>query len=244
MADRALSRISLPIPVLKSGKKRPTNPYGVMIHQTGSGIVRKARAANAKVFEYAAAYYARPDTYWAHYLINYDGARLQITREDEIAYHCGLSAQDRQDFLSGRWKKRVSKATLALWNETWAARYTSPSHLYPARGPNLDYIAVELLPLVDEVPLDYLYTPPGSPWRHTHAQLLSVADLVNDIADRWNFPDSWAYVENSFPSGRLVGHEDVNPLTRSQRSGGWDPGYLRAPEDRWFDFGAVRALMI
>ena len=51
------------------------------------------------------------------------------------------------------------------------------------------------------------------------------AALALDIAERHGFAD--AFAEGEFPSRRLVGHEDIEPLERWNRQGGWDPGGLR-----------------
>ena len=61
---------------VSTGRRRckPSMPvFGVAVHCTGSGIVTKALAHGADPFEYALAYYLRPEAYFAHYLIDFDG---------------------------------------------------------------------------------------------------------------------------------------------------------------------------
>src|SRR5262249_8285184 len=72
---------------------------------------------------------------------------------------------------------------------------------------------------------------------HTLEQHRAVLALGVDVAQRWTFPPRW------HRTGRLIGHEDVNPLRRTTRTppAGWDPGYLRPAQDRWFDCDYVRA---
>lgn len=67
---------------------------------------------------------------------------------------------------------------------------------------------------------------------YTDAQLGALANLVRDIGERNKFPDGW------YHGSRLVGHEDVDPISRSDRGGGWDPGALR--DKPRLDFEALR----
>jgi N-acetyl-anhydromuramyl-L-alanine amidase AmpD len=64
--------------------------------------------------------------------------------------------------------------------------------------------------------------------KYTTAQHDATAALASDIAARWGLPDKW------HTSGRLATHEDISPLTRSHKGGGWDPGVLRGSP--WFDW--------
>lgn len=71
--------------------------------------------------------------------------------------------------------------------------------------------------------------------RFTTAQHNAVAALGKDLAARHGWPADW------HKTGRLVGHEDVDPLNRSDKIGGWDPGWLRSRP--YFDFAYVRQLI-
>ncbi|MEP7342385.1 MAG: N-acetylmuramoyl-L-alanine amidase, partial [Acidobacteriota bacterium] len=62
----------------------------------------------------------------------------------------------------------------------------------------------------------------------TNAQYEALAKLVADIARRHKLPIT------SAPSARLLGHEDVHPLSRQNKGGGWDPGAHRdKPKFSW-----------
>jgi len=198
--------------------------FGIAVHCTGSGIVTKALAHGADPFEYALAYYLRPESYFAHYLIDFDGTIAQIADEHERAPHIGLTALDRDAYLSGRWKNRLPRAYVSAWTARWAG-YASPSHLYPGRSPNNAYVGMEMLV--------WQHGCAGKPRtagaKYTTAQHDAAAALAADIARRWELPAAWRR------SGRLACHEDITPLTRTSNGQGWDPGVVRAASP-WFDW--------
>jgi N-acetyl-anhydromuramyl-L-alanine amidase AmpD len=197
--------------------------FGIAVHCTGSGIVSKALAHGADPFEYALGYYLRPESYFAHYLIDFDGTIGQIADEHERAPHIGLTAADRDAYLSGRWKKKLPKAFVSAWTARWP-QYRSPSHLYPGRSPNNAYVGMELL-----VWQEGCAGEPRTPGaKYTTTQHDAAAALAADVARRWALPAGWP------SSGRLACHEDISPLTRTSKGQGWDPGVLRAAP--WFDW--------
>jgi hypothetical protein len=197
--------------------------FGIAVHCTGSGIVTKALGHGADPFEYALAYYLRPDAYFAHYLVDFDGTIAQVADEHERAPHIGLTSSDRDAYLSGRWKTKLPKAFVSSWRARWP-RYASPSHLYPGRSPNNAYVGVEMLVWQERCAGE----PRAAGQKYTTAQHDAVAALAADIARRWELPAGWE------DSGRLACHEDVSPLTRTSNGKGWDPGVLRTAP--WFDW--------
>ena len=70
--------------------------------------------------------------------------------------------------------------------------------------------------------VELLPTPRGPDW-YTQAQYDALAALVVDVAQRHDRPPVGEHV---------VAHEDLEPLTRWNRTGGWDPGALR-PQPRF-----------
>jgi N-acetyl-anhydromuramyl-L-alanine amidase AmpD len=197
--------------------------YGVAVHCTGSGIVTKALAHGADPLEYAVGYYLRPDSYFAHYVIGFDGTIAQIADEHERASHIGLTKADRHAYLGGTWKTRLPTSFTKAWTARWPG-VRSPSHLYPGRSPNDAYVGFELL--VWQTGCDG--APHRSGHKYTTAQHDAAAGLASDIATRWRFPAGWQR------SGRLACHEDIAPLRRTSGRNGWDPGVLRASP--WFDW--------
>jgi N-acetyl-anhydromuramyl-L-alanine amidase AmpD len=197
--------------------------FGVAIHQTGSGTVEHALHEGADPLEYAVAYYLKPDSYFAHYVIGYDGAIIQIADEHERAPHIGQNDTERQNYLSGAWEHVAGPKFTALWKHRWAG-YQTPAHLYPGPSPNNAYVGIEMIPIitgVDDQPMHVglLYT---------EAQHIAVARLAFDIAKRWNFPTGWG------ATGRLACHEDITPLSRMAKDAGWDPGVNR--DTPWFNW--------
>jgi N-acetyl-anhydromuramyl-L-alanine amidase AmpD len=197
--------------------------FGVAVHCTGSGIVTKALARGADPFEYALAYYLRPDSYFAHYVIDFDGTIAQIADEHERAPHIGLPSADRDAYLSGRWKKQLPTTFVSAWAKRWPKR-VSPSHLYPGASPNNAYVGMELL--VWQAGCSGAPRAPGR--KYTTAQHDAAAELAVDIARRWELPAGWP------DTGRLACHEDITPLKRTSKGAGWDPGVIRAAA--WFDW--------
>lgn len=204
---------------------RPMPVYGVALHCTGSGIVEKARKAKVDPLKYAVDYYLQPKSYYAHYVIGFDGTIACTADEHERAPHIGLTPEDAETYRSGAWEKRAPSRFVSLWKTRWAS-VVSPVHLFPknpqgAYSPNSCYVGIELLV--------WLPGCPGAPLRpgmlYTRAQHEAAAELTKDIARRWGFR----------PEGsRVVCHEDVTPLTRTTKDGGWDPGVLRdSPSFDW-----------
>lgn len=226
-----LSPLAHPIAQLRSGSPRSQPVWGVAVHTTGESIVDQARTHNADPLEYAASYYEQPDAYYPHYVVGYDGSILQVADETVRALHIGMKAADHDAFLDGSWTGQLPADLVARWQTQWP-EHKHPAGLFSGPSPNEVYIGVEMLPLVvgvEQAPASWLK---GA--RFTEAQHQAMAALAVDIAARWEFPPSW------WTTGRLVGHEDVNPIERHTQNpaAGWDPGWLR-PEP-WFDFGWLR----
>ena len=199
--------------------------FGLVVHTTGSGIVEQAIKLLAQPLEHAVAYYMKPDSYFAHYVIGWDGHIVQIADEKERAPHVGFA--ERAKYLDGSWEKALPFDLVALWQRRWPG-YKSPAHLFPGPSVNNVYVGCELLPLPKKDPVYGLYTL---------EQHQAVVMLAVDIGERWGLPDRW------WRTSRLLGHEDLNPLTRSTKKppAGWDPGGLRA--DPWFQWSVVLGLL-
>ncbi len=211
---RLLSSLATQIPALRNTRNRnPVRAWGLCIHQTGRTLVQRAVRAGVDPLEKAIAFYSGSPA-WAHYVIGHEGDIIQFASERERAPHAGVPRAERALYLNGGWRSRVSPGALRRWEARFPG-VRSPSHLYPTRSPNDAYVGVELLPL-----------PSGREW-YTQAQYRALAALAVDVGERHHRPLMSAY-------GHLVGHEDVEPLTRWNRSGGWDPGITRAtPRFSW-----------
>jgi N-acetyl-anhydromuramyl-L-alanine amidase AmpD len=220
-----LSRLSSVATLPRTDATDRTAPvYGVVVHTTGSSIVDKALKNRQTPLDAALAYY-RTSPYFAHYVIGYGGETAQVADEHEKAMHVGWGQEARGAFLSGRWMDTLPRAYCDAWHARWPA-YVSPAHLFPGESVNNVTVGVELLPWRPGCPM--IHQPEGA-LRYSKAQHVAVARLAEDIATRWGFPPGWSR------TGRLAGHEDLNPLERVTKSGlGWDPGVIR-PEP-WIDW--------
>lgn len=203
--------------------------YGVVIHTTGSTLVGKALAAGRPPLQAALDYY-RSSPYFAHYVVGYQGEIGQVADEHEKASHVEYSQEARGAFLDGSWALALPAAFVAAWRARWGHRYGSPAHLFPGPSVNNVTVGAELLPWQPGCP----GVPAKPGLRYTGAQHIAAARLAQDIANRWGFPPGWSL------TGRLAGHEDLNPLERVTKSGqGWDPGGIRPGASPWIDWGMI-----
>lgn len=211
------SPLAHPYEKLKRWQKRTAPIFGLCVHTMGTDPWDVAKRLKIDPFEWVVSYYARPDAYGPHYAINRDGTIIQISSEEEKAAHVGLTAKQREMYLSGAWEKTHPRV-FARWKENWLHHnHKSPSHLYPGPSPNNVYIGVELLP-------DKEYGV-----FFTDEQYKALRALWIDIRLRHGLV--------AFQKERFLGHEDLNPLDRWSEGGGWDPGALR--EKPFFDWKAV-----
>lgn len=203
---------------------RPGKVFGLIVHTTGSGPPTAALDKGTTALAEALAYYLLPNANFAHYVCDYDGIIYRLADEKVKAPHVGFS-NERQSYLSGAWVKQLPPSLVKRWRARWP-HSKSPAHLFPGPSVNEVYVGLELLPVAKGGPKAMT---PGL--RYTTAQHDAAADLAKDMAVRHKWPAGW------WGTGRLCGHEDVNPITRHNVGGGWDPGALRAKP--WFDWDYV-----
>lgn len=185
-------------------------PFGAIVHTTGDGPPAAANRDGRDPLEVALEVYSNMAE-GPHYVIGPTGAIVQVRELADIAWHTGVSAVHRRDFLSGHWETLVSKGLVSWWKARWPG-VKSPSHLYPGSSPNAVYYGIECVPAgtYERGVWKPVFGPvaPGGRNRFTTAQYLACAALVLHLG-----------IEHDRP-GRVVGHEDINPITRP----GWDPG--------------------
>jgi hypothetical protein len=218
---------------LDPAQGRVRKPWGLCVHTTGSGVPTKAAKSGRKPIDVALEIYLKSQRGELHpyrwggptYVLDHDGTIYQIAPDEVMTAHCG--GPHRAAYLDGSWATVSGMAeTVKHWRDVWPA-YKSPQHLYPTRSPNECYIGLEMIPL-----LPGQGEPMAQGLRFTKAQHDAVIRLARDLAKRHAWPAPWAR------TSRLVGHEDVQPLERHDRFGGWDPGWLRGQP--YFDFNYVR----
>ena len=238
MSDMAngLSSLATPIAQLRDVPDRTSPVFGFAGHTCGEGIVDQALKLGVDPFTHVVGFYSDADKaqFFAHYVIGYKKGQIaQIADEGKKAMHVGFPAADRAAFLDGSWAGRVSPDTLSTWKAKWqmgGRSFKSPAHLFPGPSTNNVYVGAEMLPLPDD-PSKVGATPAYPGAKYTADQHLMLGQLAVDIAARQGFGPLW------WTGPRLLGHEDLNPLERSTKSGGWDPGALRAAP--WFSWDMV-----
>ncbi len=230
-----LSPIALQVPGVRDpslGRRRA--PWGFLLHTTGGGITDIAKRKHEKPIDVAIQTYINSQNgsngyFWGgpSYVIDHDGSVHQIAPDDILTAHAGSSNRPR--YFDGEWETSCSAETVARWNAAWGPRHCHPYELFPDTSPNVSYIGCEMIPIGDGFGGD----PMASGLRFTKAQHEAALGLAIDVGNRHGFPDGWR------SSSRLLGHEDVDPLARSDAGGGWDPGVIRI--NPYFDLSFVRA---
>lgn len=195
----------------------PRKPFGVMLHTTGDGVPARAYSDEIDPLEAGRLIYGTMKE-GPHYCISPDGSIDRYREPDQVAYHCGVSALDRRDFLSGHWEAKVPRDLVSWWKARWPG-VLNPSHLYPSTSANLDYIGIELIPCGTYLKGNGGSWKPvfgkpigGAKGRFTGAQYVASALLSLQL--------SVDYSIMLRKTGRVVEHSDINPITRP----GWDIG--------------------
>lgn len=211
--------------------RRVRKPWGLLLHTTGGGVTAKAKKLGRKPIDVAIEIYVAYQNGAAGYtwggpgyVMDHDGALYQLAPDDARTEHAG--GPNRSKYMDGSWIAKFPQAT-AQWRAKWPGR-SHPYALFPATTPNQDYLGVEMIPCGDG-----FGTAMRPGLRFSQAQHDAAIRLAHDAGKRHGWPAGW------MQSGRLLGHEDVDPLERADTGGCWDPGWLRASP--WFDFGYVRA---
>lgn len=206
--------------------------YGLCVHTSGAGVNKRAKEQGTHPDQVALDYY-EDARYSTHYVIGLEGC-WQLTDDMERVQHVGFTdpkrglgaSELRQFYLSGAWETELPPRFVERWKKQWPG-YKSPSHLYPSRYPNDDFVAVEC------IPCDGFAEPLAPGLRFTAGQHVQVAMLAVDLAERHGWPEGW------WKTPRLCTHESLGPHNRLSGSNAWDPGVLR---DRpWFDWELVKA---
>jgi N-acetylmuramoyl-L-alanine amidase/Putative peptidoglycan binding domain len=213
-APQARGATDSPLAVIKgkmrSGRARNLPVAGICVHTTGGGPAKKA-SSKRTALDLAHDFYVNGSEGFPHYVIDYDGRIVQTCKESQVSWHAGWAK------LGGikRWQTWTAPQ---WWQQVWVPKgISSPAQLMSngARDPNSVFIGIELL--ADK-----------SGYGFTDAQYNALARLVRDIAQRHNLTITGA------PSRQLLGHEDVDPISRQNKDGGWDPGAHRNnPQFSW-----------
>jgi hypothetical protein len=222
--------------------------YGLIVHTTGGGLPSKARARGVPPTALGTTVYNA--SHGCHYLCGWRGAEgdlLQLADEREQASGVGVRADqpETNQWTSvrrgrGAWERDLPVELVERWRSRWPG-WANPLDLLPGTtSANAPYVHLELIPCVfhEGGKLVTAADPLAPGLRFTRAQHDAVVALAIDLATRkgWHKPDDKA---PWWRTPRLLGHEDLTPLSRHDRAGGWDPGALR--EDPYIDWPYVYA---
>ncbi|HZI54031.1 MAG TPA: N-acetylmuramoyl-L-alanine amidase, partial [Chitinophagaceae bacterium] len=226
----------------KSNDLRPVGwrgkVYGLVMHTTGGSLPGKSVAKG--IYPTIGAIDVYFQSTGCHYINGWKGITggdlVQVANEDKEAWGVGMGDQ-RKSVDSGRFEKDLPATVVSHWKKRWPAHKNSMELLPKTRAANSCYVHVECLPVVyhlnKKTVIDTANPPMRPGLRFTKAQHDSVAVLAYDIATR----NGWPMDQQWWKTPRFLGHEDLAPINRHDKNGGWDPGGLR--NDPYFDWEYV-----
>lgn len=247
--DEGMSPLATPAATQWDAGDRPLDwqgrVYGLVVHTTGSGLPASADQQGVHHTVRGVDHYSR--SHGCHYLNGWAGADggdlLQLANEREQAHGVGVtnakdpSKDQRRSIDAGRFEADLPPALVRLWRERWPDYEHSLALLPGTRTANSCYVHLECVPCVYHTDHGLITGEGVEPMRpglrFTQAQHDTVAALAVDIARR----NGWPLGEHWWRTPRLVGHEDLTPISRHDKQGGWDPGCLR--EAPYFDWDYV-----
>jgi hypothetical protein len=198
------------------------------------------------VADYAVRYYAKSGgTHYVNGWAGVDGQQLhQVMNERKVAWGVGVVKDQPQknqwrSVDAGRFEADLPATLVRLWRARWPGLKDSLQLLPVRSSANLTYVHVECTPCVyyqdgtGRLITDSEYPPMRPGLRFTRAQHETIARLAWDIGQRHGWPAGQAW----WRTPRLLGHEDITPLSRHDKHGGWDPGGLR--DQPYFDWPFV-----
>ncbi|RYF97322.1 MAG: hypothetical protein EOO00_00470, partial [Chitinophagaceae bacterium] len=212
--------------------------YGLVVHTSGGSLPGKAVKGGIYPTILAINYYSQSSG--CHYINGWKGVEggdlAQVANEKKEAWGVAMTDQ-KKSVDNNRFEKDITQVVSALWKKRWPG-YQNPMKLLPGtKTANACYIHMECLPVVYILNGKYVTDknhPPMRPGlRFTKAQHDTVAILAYDIAIR----NGWPMDQLWWKTPRLLGHEDLAPINRHDKNGGWDPGGLR--DSPFFDWEYV-----
>jgi N-acetyl-anhydromuramyl-L-alanine amidase AmpD len=190
----------LPSTTTKSRKRKRIN--SIIIHTTGYGkglerIEKKCDGDLALAGKMYAERMAKILRYKGHFLLDHTGMIYQFLDLDDIAWHTG----------GGKKRRLKIEEPFEWWTERWKGIVDKPTDLpsWDSRPNNIS-IGIDLLAFSNG---------PHFPNHYTELQIESLARLVGSLCKDYNIP---------LDRKHIVGHEDVDPISRGRKKGGWDPG--------------------
>jgi hypothetical protein len=184
------------------GKKRNLSKINsIIIHTTGYGAgLRRLKEKHGDNLEAIGKDYAKRMAnilkYKGHFLIDHVGVIYQFLPVNEVGWHTGSSKR----------RKLKSNDPPAWWALRWK-EYERPTELpsWDGNSPNSVSVGIDLL----------AHGNGAITKEYTRQQYDSLVKLIKALCEDLNIPTEKEYI---------VGHEDVDPISRGTSKGGWDPG--------------------
>jgi len=175
----------------------------IIIHTTGYGVgLRRLKSKyNGDLAAIGEAYAKRMANvlkYKGHFLIDHTGVIYQFLPLKEVAWHTGSSKRSKLN----------REQPFAWWTTRW------PNLKKPTELPSW----IENSPNKVSVGIDLLAHGNGSLTNgYTPEQYESLIELINALCEDLD-------IERR--RDLIVGHEDVDPISRGNKKAGWDPGHF------------------
>jgi len=184
------------------GEKRSLKSINsIIIHTTGfgAGLRRLRDKYDGDLTKVGPAYAKRMANilkYKGHFLIDHTGAIYQFLPLSEVGWHTGSSKR----------RKLKDNKPPAWWIRRWKG-FKKPTDLpsWKERSPNAVSVGIDLLAHGNGT------LTPG----YTDEQYEGLVKLIGALCKDFNIPLERKYI---------VGHEDVDPISRGSKNSGWDPG--------------------
>jgi hypothetical protein len=215
--------------------------YGLVVHTTGGGVA--STATTRGVDPAVVALDACRRSHGCHYLLGWNGIDsgelFQLADERAQANGVGMSSKrdrrkdQKRSIAEGRFEADLPAGLVERWRARWPGA-ANPLELLPGTtSANSCYVHLECIPCVWSEGSSDTAEPMRTGLRFTTAQHDAVGDLAVDVArrNRWLLHETW------WRTSRLLGHEDLTPISQHDGGGGCDPGYLRARP--YFDWDYV-----
>jgi hypothetical protein len=233
---------------LRDVKDRTKAAWGLCLHAAGSTITCNALDKGRDPNAFVAEFYARPNNQFPHDIVIWDhwnaSPSVGIAAEfDPVTPDVVQSAhwQDRS-WAQGLGRTAIQIYQRADWDqyvkhpeegyidtderqaryEWWLEKHgfdKNPLDLYPGRDPNQVLLSMEMV-----VPVERKNRGGYRRARFTDRQHDVAAFRAAQMAHAFDWPLDEV-------RQRMLGHEDVHPVTRTSRKGPWDPG-----AGTWFDW--------
>ena len=185
----------------KGSQRSLSKINSIIIHTTGygAGLKRLKEKYGDDLATIGDAYALRMANilkYKGHFLIDHVGVIYHLIPLVEVAWHTGSSKRKK---LKTEWRH-------SWWTERWEG-ISNPTELPSWEGGSPNKVSVGI---------DLLAHGGGAIVKgYTDAQYESLAVLVRALCADLNIPIERKYI---------VGHEDVDPISRGNKRAGWDPG--------------------